>query len=83
VGFIINLHASYVTKYVEGSNEPIAPRYLPHIQYLRHYVALPHSHSHEQGVTLHMVQEYLDTLTPDEVFRCLDVAAILPKTVQV
>jgi len=83
VGFIINLHASYVTKYVEGSDEPIAPRYLPHIQYLHHYVALPRCPFGGQGATLHMVQEYLDKLTPEEVFRCLDVDALLPKTVQV
>ena len=70
--FIYNIYRSYQSRYMKRTGEVISHRYMPHIYNMHHMVYLPSvAHGQKRKITMQVVQEYLNAMTPTELYHAL------------
>ena len=66
---MMNVHKSYVARYIKHTGEVIAKQYMPHVWRIHHNIFLPSmSTGQKRVVTLDVVHEYFKGLSPMEIF---------------
>jgi hypothetical protein len=69
VTIMMNVHKSYVARYIKHTGEVIAKQYMPHVWRIHHNIFLPSMSSGQKRIiTLDVVHEYFKTLNPMEIF---------------
>ena len=70
--FLYNIYRSYQSRYMKRTGEIISHRYMPHVYNMHHMVYLPSvAHGQKRKITLQVVQEYLNAMTPTELYHAL------------
>jgi hypothetical protein len=69
---MINVHKSYVARYIKRTGETIARQYMPHVWRIHHNVFLPSvAAGQKKIVTLDVVHDYFRDMSPIEIFYML------------
>ena len=69
ITMMMNVHKSYVARYIKHTGEVISKHIMPHVWRLHHNVFLPSmANGQKKIVTLQVVQEYFKTLNPIEIY---------------
>ena len=76
--FLHNIYRSYQSRYMKRTGEIISHRYMPHAYNIHHTIYLPHKTRDGGGgtkykITMKSVEEYLDAMTPTELYNAMNV----------
>ena len=69
--FLYNIYRSYQSRYMKRTGETISHRYMPHAYNIHHTMYLPSVSSGKQKITMQSVEQYLNTMSPTELFQAL------------
>ena len=72
--FMYNIYRSYQSRYMKRTGEIISHRFMPHAYNIHHNIYLPSIHNNtKKKITMQIVKEYLNTMTPTELFNAINV----------
>jgi len=70
--WMIQLHLAYMQRYIQRTVKKVSPRYKHHIQAIHHHIFLPSmAEGKKRVVTLQVVEEYVNALTPMDLYHVL------------